>query len=312
MAEPYVIKMPQLSDTMTEGVLVSWEKQPGERVERGDVVATIETDKAIMDVEVFHAGYLAGPLAVADSVIPVGGAIGYLLEEPGTAAVAPEKSGPALPAAVPPAAPETPVAPAAGGESAAGAPAGTPIKMPQLTDTMTEGVLVSWEKQPGERIARGDVVATIETDKAIMDVEIFREGFLSGPLIAPDSVVPVGEPIAWLVESPEQVRQGAAAPTATKPVVPAPASPATPLVAAASAAPPAAGTPAARPQQGAASPYARSLAPTLGVDINRVAGSGPAGVIVAADVLAASTSAGAGAPVQQRAAEPPVPGAGRP
>ncbi len=50
MAEPYVIKMPQLSDTMTEGVVVSWEKQPGDKVERGDVVATVETDKAVMDV----------------------------------------------------------------------------------------------------------------------------------------------------------------------------------------------------------------------------------------------------------------------
>ncbi|WP_437558040.1 FAD-dependent oxidoreductase [Acidithiobacillus sulfuriphilus] len=308
MAEPYVIKMPQLSDTMTEGVLVSWEKQPGDRVERGDVVATIETDKAIMDVEVFRAGYLAEPLAAVDSVIPVGGAMGYLLEEAGTAAAAPERSGTTPPAAVQ----EAPDASIAGRESATEAPAGTPIKMPQLTDTMTEGVLVSWEKQPGERIARGDVVATIETDKAIMDVEIFREGFLSGPLVALDSVVPVGEPIAWLVESPEQVRQGAAAPAVTKPVVQAPASPAAPLVAAVSPAPLAAGAPAARPQQGAASPYARSLAPTLGVDLNGLAGSGPAGVIVAADVLAASTAAGAAGPAQQRVAEPPVPGEGRP
>ena len=72
MAEPYVIKMPQLSDTMTEGVLVSWEKPVGARVERGDVVATVETDKAIMDVEVFRSGYLAGPLVEVNSVIPVG------------------------------------------------------------------------------------------------------------------------------------------------------------------------------------------------------------------------------------------------
>ena len=53
MAEPYVIKMPQLSDTMTEGVVVSWEKAVGDKIERGDIVATVETDKAIMDVEVF-------------------------------------------------------------------------------------------------------------------------------------------------------------------------------------------------------------------------------------------------------------------
>lgn len=54
MAEPYVIKMPKLSDTMTEGTVVTWEKQPGDRIERGTVIATVETDKAIMDVEIFR------------------------------------------------------------------------------------------------------------------------------------------------------------------------------------------------------------------------------------------------------------------
>ena len=53
MADSYTIKMPQLSDTMTEGVVVSWEKNLGDKIERGDIVATVETDKAIMDVEVF-------------------------------------------------------------------------------------------------------------------------------------------------------------------------------------------------------------------------------------------------------------------
>jgi len=63
MSEPYVIKMPQLSDTMTEGVIVSWEKNIGDRIRRGDIVATVETDKAVMDVEVFRDGFLSGPLA---------------------------------------------------------------------------------------------------------------------------------------------------------------------------------------------------------------------------------------------------------
>ncbi|NOY61652.1 MAG: hypothetical protein GXP10_00620, partial [Gammaproteobacteria bacterium] len=73
MSEPYVIKMPQLSDTMTEGVVVSWEKEIGAKLERGDIVATVETDKAIMDVEVFRDGYLSAPLADVDSVVLVGG-----------------------------------------------------------------------------------------------------------------------------------------------------------------------------------------------------------------------------------------------
>ena len=71
MAEPYTIKMPQLSDTMTEGVVVSWEKNIGDKIERGDIVASVETDKAIMDVEVFREGYLSGPLAAVDSTVPV-------------------------------------------------------------------------------------------------------------------------------------------------------------------------------------------------------------------------------------------------
>ena len=79
MSEPYIIKMPQLSDTMTEGVVVSWEKNLGDKIERGDIVATVETDKAIMDVEVFREGYLSGPLQPVDATIPVGEAMGYLV-----------------------------------------------------------------------------------------------------------------------------------------------------------------------------------------------------------------------------------------
>jgi len=89
------------------------------------------------------------------------------------------------------------------------------IKMPQLSDTMTEGVLVSWEKNIGDKVERGDVVATVETDKAIMDVEVFREGYLSGPLAQVDATVPVGEPIARLVPTPEEVGDEAAPATAT-------------------------------------------------------------------------------------------------
>ena len=186
------------------------------------------------------------------------------------------------------------------------------IKMPQLSDTMTEGVLVSWEKPVGARVERGDVVATVETDKAIMDVEVFREGYLSGPLVAADVVVPVGEPIAWLVELPEQVRRESAVVSTdtasqTNSVPAAIPMPAT--VAAAMPAPVSGAYPAARPQQGAASPFARQLAGQQGVDLNGLRGTGPGGVIVAADVLAAGGDAALVAPT--RPTEPAVPGNGR-
>ncbi|MGB5440774.1 MAG: biotin/lipoyl-containing protein, partial [Gammaproteobacteria bacterium] len=104
MAEPYAIKMPQLSDTMTEGVLVSWEKNIGDAVARGDIVATVETDKAVMDVEIFRDGFLSGPLAAIDSTVPVTGAIGYIVESKDDV-VEGESEAPAAPAAPVPASP---------------------------------------------------------------------------------------------------------------------------------------------------------------------------------------------------------------
>ncbi|WP_291512172.1 FAD-dependent oxidoreductase [Acidithiobacillus sp.] len=306
MAEPYVIKMPQLSDTMTEGVLVSWEKQPGDRVERGDVVATIETDKAIMDVEVFRSGFLAGPLAAVDSVVPVGEAIAYLTDTPVQSIETADTAvtGAAEPGAAPGTA--TAVSTTAPAPAAPAAPADNahPIKMPQLSDTMTEGVLVSWEKQLGERVERGDVVATVETDKAIMDVEVFRSGFLSGPMLAVDSVVPVGEPMAWLVDTADKVQRGtttAAPPTPIKTVDTPPAETAKApakdgRAAEADARAPAPRPdenvlPAPRPQGAKASPYARLLAGSRGLRLDGVQGSGPDGVIVAADVPGGTAAA---------------------
>ena len=317
MAEPYVIKMPQLSDTMTEGVVVSWEKHIGDKVERGDIVATVETDKAIMDVEVFREGYLSGPLAPVDSTVPVGEPIGYLV-----ASKEEVQGGEAAPVA----AAEAPAAPA--GEPAeqaeAAAPSSTPtapegasytITMPQLSDTMTEGVVVSWEKNIGDRIERGTVVATVETDKAIMDVEVFREGYLSGPLAPVDSTVPVGEPMAYLVDSPDKVVDEQAAPTATRPATagadkkaPPPAKPGAAPAAARPAVSVAGAVPAPRPRGRPATPYARALAGQRGVDLNRVSGSGPGGAIIGADVQGAQAAPAAAAGFPQV----DVPGEGRP
>ncbi|MDH5409114.1 MAG: pyruvate dehydrogenase, partial [Gammaproteobacteria bacterium] len=198
MADPYVIKMPQLSDTMTEGVVVSWEKNIGDKIERGDIVATVETDKAIMDVEVFREGYLSGPMVEVDATIPVGEAMAYLVasadevSSDGAAPVVSSSDVAAESAPEPQAVDETP-------DDA------YTIKMPQLSDTMTEGVMVSWEKNVGDKVERGDVVAQVETDKAIMDVEVFREGYLSGPIAEIDSTIPVGEAIAFLVADAGQV-----------------------------------------------------------------------------------------------------------
>ncbi|HEX23140.1 MAG TPA: 2-oxo acid dehydrogenase subunit E2, partial [Chromatiales bacterium] len=81
MREP--ILMPSLSDTMETGHLIDWLKQPGDAVKKGEAIAEVETDKAVMDVEAFYDGYLAGPLAAADTDIPVGVVIGYIVDSLG-------------------------------------------------------------------------------------------------------------------------------------------------------------------------------------------------------------------------------------
>lgn len=275
----YVITMPQLSDTMTEGIVVSWEKQLGDRVERGDIVATVETDKAIMDVEVFKAGYLVGPLSEVGATIKVAGAMGYISESLGAANIDIDEV----------------VAELASTEMVPHH-SGTPVVMPQLSDTMTEGIVVSWEKNIGDSIKRGDIVATVETDKAIMDVEVFQEGFLSGPLASVGSTVQVAHPMAFIVTEANAVNDTEVTLSAAHKVVSvshstphthiktAPAMTASPVVIANNA------PPAARPQGQHASPYARKLAGQMGVDLNKLHGTGPHNVIVAQDVQHARPS----------------------
>ncbi len=275
-SQHYVITMPQLSDTMTEGILVSWEKQIGDRVERGDIVATVETDKAIMDVEVFKAGYLMGPLAEIGASVAVSGALGYISDALGEANIAPNE-----------------VVTDVASTEMIPRHSGTAIVMPQLSDTMTEGIVVSWEKQLGDAIKRGDIVATVETDKAIMDVEVFQDGWLSGPMAAVGSTVQVAHPMAFIVAESGAINDTEVTLSAAHKIVvthstshPQPAAAhasmtkAVPAAAAVSNV-----SPAARPQGHYASPYARKLAGQQGVDLSKLHGSGPNHVIVAQDVL---------------------------
>ncbi len=312
MSAHYVITMPQLSDTMTEGVVVTWEKQAGDRVERGDIVATVETDKAIMDVEVFKAGFLAGPLAEVGSTVPVGAALGYITDTAGDLAIGKDE-------VVTEQAPSEMIP----------HHAGVAVVMPQLSDTMTEGVVVTWEKNIGDTIKRGDIVATVETDKAIMDVEVFHEGFLSGPLADVGSVVEVGHPMAFIVNEAAKVvdtaviitaehkvtdvhRKGGAAANASGAASTTPSASASAVPSTAPAAQVAHATsgaaPVARVAGRKASPYARKVAGQLGVDMQSVAGSGPEGVIIAADVQRARPSM---AEVAHSLPQVDVPGAGR-
>lgn len=176
--------------------------------------------------------------------------------------------------------------------------------MPALSSTMTEGKIVEWLKQPGDRVERGESVLVVESDKADMDVEAFQEGFLAAVLMPAGGTAPVGETIGLIVESEADIAAvAAAAPAATPAAAPeAPAAPAPPVavpaptpVPVATAAPVAApvpqAVPVAAPAAGGrvvASPRARKLAGQLGVDLHGLRGSGPHGRIQAEDVLAAT------------------------
>jgi len=167
--------------------------------------------------------------------------------------------------------------------------------MPALSSTMTEGKIVEWLKQPGDKVARGESVLVVESDKADMDVESFNEGYLAAVLMPAGSTAPVGETIGLIVESEAEIAaaqakagggggvgSGGAAPAAA----PAPAA-----VTSAPPAPSPAAVPPA-PEQPAvladgrivASPRAKKLAAQMGVELTKVRGSGPNGRIQAEDV----------------------------
>ena len=177
--------------------------------------------------------------------------------------------------------------------------------MPALSSTMTEGKIVEWLKQPGDKVARGESVLVVESDKADMDVESFQDGYLAAVLMPAGSTAPVGETIGLIVETEAEIAAAqakspsapaaaaaapepapAAAPPAPTPA-PAPAAVVAPPAPAATApvvAAPVVAAPVVNEGRIVASPRAKKLASQLGVDLATVRGTGPHGRIQAEDV----------------------------
>ncbi|GAA0521054.1 dihydrolipoamide acetyltransferase component of pyruvate dehydrogenase complex [Saccharopolyspora subtropica] len=174
----------------------------------------------------------------------------------------------------------------------------TEIQMPRLSDTMEEGVISTWRKKVGDQVSRGDVIAEIETDKAVMELEAYDDGVLEKILVEEGATVPIGTPIAILGDGSGAAAEAAASPAPAAPAEPAPA-PAVPAAPAAAPAP--AAESGARPK---ASPLAKAVAKEKGVDLSTVRGTGPGGRIIRADIeaAAAAQSAPAAAPAAPAAA----------
>ena len=164
------------------------------------------------------------------------------------------------------------------------------VTMPKLSDTMVEGTLVKWVKTKGDKVEVGDILAEVETDKATMEMEAFDEGILSELYVAEGGMIKVGDKIALILADGETADTAPAAqstPTAEKPKASAPAA-TTPLALAPRAAAP------ATTGRTKASPLARKIAATRGVNLSSIAGTGPGGRIVKKDVENAPTGGGGG------------------
>ncbi|MDV7188588.1 2-oxo acid dehydrogenase subunit E2 [Lutibacter sp. TH_r2] len=299
MAE--IITMPRLSDTMTEGVVAEWLKKVGDKIEEGDILAQIETDKATMEFESFNEGYLLhiglqeGETAPVDSLLAIigekGEDISALLAEGANAAPVNEDTpAPATEEVAAPAKsePET--------EAFVVPDNVTVVTMPRLSDTMTDGTVASWMKKVGDTVAEGDILAEIETDKATMEFESFNEGTLLYIGLQEGENAPVDSLLAIIGEAGTDVTAvvsgfTSAAPKAEKTEAP---------VAEKSAPVEDKKAPAAKKESTTAtkkisainsengriiaSPLAKALAEEKGINLAKVVGTGEGGRIVKIDI----------------------------
>lgn len=293
MAE--VILMPRLSDTMTEGVIAAWHKNVGDAVKKGDLLAEIETDKATMELESYQDGILlhigtpkGGKLQVNDLLAIFGNAgedISSLITQ---------HAGGNAPAAAP-------IAEAAPAPVAAAAPAATTstidvsameevVLMPRLSDTMTEGVIAGWHKNVGDAVKKGEVLADIETDKATMELESYKDGILLYQGAKPGEKIQVNDLLCIIgkpgmdIEGIVNAVKASGGPADQTASAPASAASTAPVAATATAPATAVNQEVVNEGRILASPLAKKIAGEKGIDLKYVKGTGDNGRITKNDV----------------------------
>ena len=313
MAE--AILMPRLSDTMTEGVVAAWHKKVGDTVKKGDLLAEIETDKATMELESYQDGILlhigtprGGKLEVNDLLAIFGKQV-----EDITALIAANTRGASAAATSPIAsaantatstnAPTTPAAstasPATTTNSIDASTMEEVVLMPRLSDTMTEGVIAGWHKKVGDKVTKGEVLADIETDKATMELESYKDGILlyqgaqAGEKILVNQLLCIiGQPgldidsIVNSIKAPsnaEAPKATAAAPSTVSSASSAPATQSAPVSSAATTTTTASAT-VINEGRIFASPLAKKIAKDKGIDLKYVQGTGEHGRITRTDL----------------------------
>jgi pyruvate dehydrogenase E2 component (dihydrolipoamide acetyltransferase) len=288
MAE--VIRMPRMSDTMTEGIIVEWHKKVGDKVKSGDLLAEVETDKATMELESYHDGVLLyigvekGKPAQVDGILAVIGKAGEDFE---SALAAASNAAPKAQQAVVAEEKTAPVASSAATKVAL--PEGAhEIRMPLLSDTMTEGKIIAWNKKLGDYVKSDDVLADVETDKATMEVVGYEEGTLLYIGVEAGSAAKINEIIAIVGKkgtdisaymAAEKSGANSAAANVSQPAV---------VTAKATDAQPTTVTESvvfdSSNERIKASPLAKKLAADKGIDIHKVSGTGDNGRITKKDI----------------------------
>ena len=177
-----IVNMPRLSDTMEEGTVASWLKKVGDRVEEGDILAEIETDKATMEFESFnegvllHIGVQVGETTKVDKLLAIIGDEGEDISGILEGSVEKHETNDDLEETLESSESQEEIDEVSG---TVDLPQGVVVvTMPRLSDTMEEGTVASWLKNVGDYVEEGEILAEIETDKATMEFESFNEGTL--------------------------------------------------------------------------------------------------------------------------------------
>lgn len=322
MAE--VILMPRLSDTMTEGVIAAWHKNIGDTVKKGDLLAEVETDKATMELESYKDGVLlhtgvdkGGKLQVNDLLAIIGSTgedISGLLEsskkpggtEPAKQDAPKEEKAEAKPEPAKPESPKETTSKTVTSTNKKDQSATTidiskmeeVVLMPRLSDTMEEGVIAAWHKNVGDIVKKGDVLAEIETDKATMELESYKNGTLlyvgaqKGEKVAVNSLLCIiGEKGKVDVDAIVNASQGGKEQVkSSEPETKQPKeaketnSIAAPVQQKQEASQPLSNVSVNGDGRIKASPLAKKLASEKGIDLRQVAGSGDGGRITKSDI----------------------------
>ncbi|XP_011077240.1 dihydrolipoyllysine-residue acetyltransferase component 1 of pyruvate dehydrogenase complex, mitochondrial isoform X1 [Sesamum indicum] len=287
LPEHIVLQMPALSPTMSQGNIAKWRKKEGDKIEVGDVICEIETDKATLEFESLEEGFLAKILVPEGSKdVPVGQPIAITVEDPDDIANVPATvSGSEAKDKT-----TTEQASTHGDSkqesrsvniSTSELPPHIVLEMPALSPTMNQGNIAKWRKKEGDKIEVGDVICEIETDKATLEFESLEEGFLA-KILAPEGSkdVAVGQPIAITVEDPndlEAVKSSVSLDLSVKDEKPVQKNTAKEVK-------------TQKTSHSRISPAAKLLLVEHGLDASSIMASGPRGTLLKGDVLAAIQS----------------------